>query len=276
MTDSVRTVRSGDLAVGPEAPLAIFAGLCIVDDPETTMRHAERLKEAVAGMGVSLIFKCSFDKANRSSISSYRGPGMKAGLDILMQVKQRTGLPIVTDIHEAFQAEAAAEVADVLQIPAFLCRQTDLLVAAARTGRIVKVKKGQFLSPQDMSNVVRKIEESGGERILLTERGSCFGYNNLVNDFRGLVVMRKLGYPVIFDATHSVQIPGGLGEKSSGDRSMIPPLARAAVAVGVDGLFFEVHENPEVAKSDADNAMVLDEFGGLLRRLLAIRSAAQD
>ncbi len=271
---TVRTIRSEKISIGPEAPLAVLAGLCIVEDEATTLRHAAALKDAVTDLEVGLVFKASFDKANRSALSSYRGPGMEEGLRILAAVKEEFDLPIVTDIHEAWQAEAAAEVADVIQIPAFLCRQTDLLIAAARTGRIVNVKKGQFLSPHDMANVVTKIEESGNEKISLTERGSAFGYNALINDFKGIPTMRALGVPVIFDATHSVQIPGGHGKSSSGDRTMIPPLARAAVAVGVDGLFFEVHEDPQRAKSDADNALPLREFGPLLRRLLAIRTAA--
>ncbi len=271
---TVRTIRSGKAAIGPDAPLAVLAGLCIVEDEVTTLRHAAALKEAASDLPVGLVFKASFDKANRSSISSYRGPGMEEGLRILAQVKRELDLPIVTDIHESWQAEPAAEVADIIQIPAFLCRQTDLLAAAAHTGRIVNVKKGQFLSPHDMVNVVAKIEQSGSEKVSLTERGSAFGYNTLVNDFKGIPTMRAMGVPVIFDATHSVQIPGGHGKSSSGDRTMIPPLARAAVAVGVDGLFFEVHEEPEKAKSDADNALPLHEFGPLLRRLLAIRSAA--
>ena len=271
----VRTVRHGKTTIGPEGGLAIFAGLCIVEDEATTIRHAEALKRAVEGLPVNLTFKSSFDKANRSSINGFRGPGMEEGLRILARVKAVVGLPIVTDVHETWQTEPAAEVADVLQIPAFLCRQTDLIAAAARTGRIVNVKKGQFLAPHDMKNVVRKVEECGSQLVTLTERGASFGYNNLVVDFRGLPIMRSFGYPVIFDATHSVQIPGGHGEKSGGDRKMIPYLAKAAVAVGVDGLFFEVHENPAVAKSDADNALPLDEFGPLIRKLLAVREAAR-
>lgn len=271
---TVATIRQDNVAIGPAADLAVFAGLCVVEDEATTLRHARALKDAVAGLPVGLVFKCSFDKANRSSIHSWRGPGMTEGLRILETVKRELGLPILTDVHECHQVEAAAEVADVIQIPAFLCRQTDLLVAAARTGRIVNVKKGQFLSPYDMKNVVKKLEEADAKGITLTERGSSFGYNNLVNDFRGLVIMRSFGYPVVFDATHSVQVPGGHGERSSGDRKMIPPLARAATAVGIDGLFFEVHENPAVAKSDADNALPLSEFGPLLKKLLAIRAAA--
>jgi 2-dehydro-3-deoxyphosphooctonate aldolase (KDO 8-P synthase) len=274
MTSKVTTVRHGKVAIGPDANLTVIAGLCVVEDEETTMRHARALQDAVRGLPVSLVFKASFDKANRTSVKSYRGPGMREGLRILGRVKETLGLPILTDVHECFQVEAAAEVADVLQIPAFLCRQTDLIAAAAQTGRIVNVKKGQFLAPQDMQNVITKVLEMGSELVTLTERGTSFGYHNLVNDFRGLVVMRAFGYPVIFDATHSVQIPGGAGEKSSGDRRMIPPLARAAVAVGIDGLFFEVHEDPAKAKSDADNALPLADFARLLKNLLAIRAAA--
>ncbi|MEZ6195797.1 MAG: 3-deoxy-8-phosphooctulonate synthase [Planctomycetota bacterium] len=270
-----RLVEDGAIRIGPGADLALFAGLCIVEDEETTLRHARALKEAVRGLPVTLVFKASFDKANRSSLSSHRGNGMEEGLAILAAVKRETGLPIVTDVHETHQCARVAEVADVLQIPAFLCRQTDLLLAAAATGRIVKVKKGQFLAPWDMRNVVRKLEEAGTNRIILTERGASFGYNTLVNDFRALPIMRDLGYPVVFDATHSVQIPGGAGERSGGDRRMIPYLARAAVAVGVDGLFFEVHEDPSVAKSDADNALPLADFGDLIRRLLRVREAAR-
>jgi 2-dehydro-3-deoxyphosphooctonate aldolase (KDO 8-P synthase) len=268
-----RTIRDEHLALGPDAPLVIFAGLCIVEDAETTLRHARSLKEQVADLPVTLVFKSSFDKANRSSIKSHRGPGMDAAFEIFREVKKETGLPFVTDVHETAQVERVAEIAEVIQIPAFLCRQTDLLVAAARTGRIVKVKKGQFLAPWDMRHVVNKLEEAGTEKIVLTERGASFGYNTLVNDFRALPIMRDLGYPVVFDATHSVQIPGGAGERSGGDRTMIPYLARAAVAVGVDGLFFEVHEDPSRAKSDADNALPLEEFGGLLRSLLKVRDA---
>ncbi len=269
-----RTIRSNSLTIGPEGDLTVLAGLCIVEDFECTLRHAEALAAAVDGLPVQLVFKSSFDKANRSSIRSYRGPGMEAGLKILQEVKNRTGLPLVTDVHECHQMAAVAEVADILQIPAFLCRQTDLLVAAAETGRIVNVKKGQFLSPGDMRNIVTKIEEAGSDKVTLTERGSSFGYNTLVNDFRALPQMRALGVPVIFDATHSVQQPGGHGDRTGGDRTMVPYLAKAAVAVGVDGLFFEVHENPELAKSDADNALPLADFRPLMTRLLAIREAA--
>ena len=270
----IRTIRRDAIAIGPEADLLVLAGLCIVEDEATTLRHAEALKATVEGLPLSLVFKSSFDKANRSSITSFRGPGMEEGLRVLRAVKDATGLPIVTDVHETWQVEPAAEVADIIQIPAFLCRQTDLLCAAARSGRVVNVKKGQFLAPGDMGNVVSKLRDCGTEDIILTERGSSFGYNTLVNDFRGLPIMRGLGVPVIYDATHSVQVPGGQGTRSGGDRTMVPYLARAAAAVGVDGFFFEVHEDPSVAKSDADNALPLDQFGGLIRRLLAIQEAA--
>lgn len=275
MTD-VRTIRNDALAIGPEAELLVMAGLCIVEDEATTLRHAEALKTAVEDLPLTLVFKASFDKANRSSLSSYRGPGMEEGLRILRTVKETFGLPIITDVHETFQVEHAAEVADILQIPAFLCRQTDLLQAAARSGCVVNVKKGQFLAPGDMVNVVTKLRECGNEDIILTERGSSFGYNTLVNDFRGIPIMRSLGVPVVFDATHSVQVPGGQGTRSGGDRTMVPHLSRAAAAVGVDGFFFEVHEDPSVAKSDADNALPLEDFGGLVRNLLAIAKAAHE
>ena len=270
------TIRTDALTIGPDAPLCIMAGLCIVDDFETTLRHARSLAEQVEGLAVRLVFKSSFDKANRTAITSYRGPGMKEALDILHRVKSETGLPLLTDVHETWQVEQAAEVVDVIQIPAFLCRQTDLLVEAARSGRLVNVKKGQFVSPNDMQHVVTKLEDAGTRAIALTERGTCFGYNTLVNDFRGLPTMRALGYPVIFDATHSVQMPSAAGGKSTGDRSMIPHLARAAAAVGVDGFFFEVHEDPSVAKSDADNALRLEDFGGLVRTILRVTEAVKE
>jgi 2-dehydro-3-deoxyphosphooctonate aldolase (KDO 8-P synthase) len=231
------------------------------------------LKEDLAGLPVTFVFKASFDKANRSSIKSFRGFGMEEGLRILRTVKDRLGLPILTDVHEPDQCARVAEVADVLQIPAFLCRQTDLLVAAAKTGRIVNVKKGQFLAPWDVKPLLEKLREAGSERVTLTERGTSFGYNTLVNDFRGIPLMRSYGTPVIFDATHSVQQPGGLGDKTGGDRRMIPYLARAAASCGVDGFFFEVHEDPSRAKSDAANALPLRELAPLVKQLLRIRAA---
>jgi 2-dehydro-3-deoxyphosphooctonate aldolase (KDO 8-P synthase) len=239
------------------------------------LRMAETVVEIAGRHEVGLVFKSSFDKANRSSGASPRGPGIEEGLSTLAAVKEHFGVPVVTDIHETWQAGPSAEVADVLQIPAFLCRQTDLLVAAARTGRVVNVKKGQFVAPLDMANVVAKLEEAGGERILLTERGTTFGYNNLVVDFRSLSQMRALGYPVVFDATHSVQLPGGLGTASGGQRDYVAPLARAAAAVGVDALFVEVHENPDKAPSDGPNMLTPDALDALLRDVLAVRAALE-
>ncbi len=270
---SPKPVTDGRITIGPGAPLFITAGLCIVEPEADTLRHAEALRNDLAGLPVTFVFKASFDKANRSSIKSFRGFGMEEGLRILAAVKSKLGVPILTDVHEPDQCAAVAEVADVLQIPAFLCRQTDLLVAAAKTGRIVNVKKGQFLAPWDVKPLLAKLREAGSDRVTLTERGSSFGYNTLVNDFRGLPLMRSYGAPVIFDATHSVQAPGGLGDVTGGDRRMIPYLARAAAAVGVDGFFFEVHEDPSRAKSDAANALPLKELGVLVRQLLRVRAA---
>jgi 2-dehydro-3-deoxyphosphooctonate aldolase (KDO 8-P synthase) len=268
-----RPVVAGNLAIGPGHPLFVTAGLCIVEPEEVTLRHAEALQRGLRDLPVTFVFKASFDKANRSSIKSFRGFGMDEGLRILAAVKAKLGLPILTDVHEPAQCAAVAEVADVLQIPAFLCRQTDLLVAAAKTGRIVNVKKGQFLAPWDVKPLIEKVREAGSDRVTLCERGSSFGYNALVNDFRGVPLMRSYGVPVIFDATHSVQQPGGLGDKTGGDRRMIPYLARAAAAVGVDGFFFEVHEDPAVAKSDAANALRLPDLAPLVAQLLRIRAA---
>jgi len=236
---------------------------------------ARRLQQIAAELPVQLVFKASFDKANRTSIESYRGPGLEAGLAILKQVNESTGLPVTTDIHEPAQAAPAAEVCQLLQIPAFLARQTDLLVAAARTGRAVHVKKGQFLAPWDMRHVIAKLGAAGCRQILLGERGTFFGYGRLVNDMRAIPQMQALGVPVIFDATHSVQEPGGLGAATGGNRAMIEPLARAAVALGVDGLFFETHPTPDEAPSDGPNMVPLDQLAGLLRRLLAIRQTVE-
>jgi 2-dehydro-3-deoxyphosphooctonate aldolase (KDO 8-P synthase) len=270
-------VTSVRIAEGVEAgdgrPLLLLAGPCVVEDRDFMLRIAEMVVEIAGRHEVSLVFKSSFDKANRSSGGSARGPGMEEGLSTLAAVKERFGVPVVTDIHESWQAAPAAEVADVLQIPAFLCRQTDLLVAAARTGRTVNVKKGQFVAPPDMANVVAKLEEAGGERILLTERGASFGYHNLVVDFRSLPQMRALGYPVVFDATHSVQLPGGLGTASGGQREYVPYLARAAAAVGIDGLFVEVHDHPDRAPSDGPNMLTPTALDRLLAEVLAVRAA---
>jgi len=270
---TVAAVSAGGAVFGAgEMPL--IAGPCVIESDESCIRHAARLMEITSRAGVPFVFKSSFDKANRTSHASFRGPGMEKGLRILERVKRETGAPILTDIHETAQAKPVAEVADILQIPAFLSRQTDLIHAAASTGRAVNIKKGQFLAPWDMKAAVAKVEAAGNRNILLTERGASFGYNNLVVDFRSLVVMRELGYPVIFDATHSVQLPGAGGEKSGGQREFVAPLARAAVAVGVDGIFMEVHENPDRALSDGPNSYPLDQLGVLLEGLRRIREAS--
>ena len=260
--------------VGLDRPLFLIAGPCVVESEALQVDTAGTLKEICARLDIPFIFKSSYDKANRSSGSSYRGPGMDEGLRILAKVKAETGLPVLTDIHETAHCEPAGKVIDLLQIPAFLCRQTDLLLAAAKTGKPVNVKKGQFLAPNDCANIKNKIESVPGGKLLLTERGASFGYNNLVVDFRSFQIMRGLGVPVIFDVTHSVQIPGGLGTASAGKREFIPLLARAGAAAGVDGFFFEVHDNPEAAKSDGPNALPLDWFEEMMEKILAIRAAA--
>lgn len=248
-----------------DAPLASIAGPCVIESEEHVLWLAQQIRE-IAG---PYVFKASFDKANRSSVSSYRGPGLVEGIRILKKVRE-LGIPVLTDIHEPAQAEVAAEAADILQIPAFLCRQTDLLIAAGKTGRVVNIKKGQFVAPSDVANAAEKVASTGNENILLTERGSSFGYNNLVVDMRGLAIMAETGYPVIFDATHSVQLPGASGKSSGGQPQFIEPLACAAVAVGVAGIFVEVHENPPRALSDGPNALRLDLLTGFLNRLRAI------
>ncbi len=252
----------------------LIAGPCVIESRKAAIQTARRLAALGRERRLPLVFKASYDKANRSSLDTYRGPGLKAGLEILRAVRQETGLPVLTDIHSVAEAELAAEAVDVLQIPAFLCRQTDLLFAAARTGRWVNVKKGQFLAPEDMKNIVAKLRAGGaGRKILLTERGSSFGYHNLVVDFRGIPIMRRLGCPVVFDATHSVQRPGGLGNRSGGDSQYAPHLARAAVAAGCDGLFLETHPAPARALSDGPNMIPLRALPLLLDQLLRIRAA---
>jgi 2-dehydro-3-deoxyphosphooctonate aldolase (KDO 8-P synthase) len=246
----------------------------VIESESFTLNMAEAIAKICARLNMPFIFKSSFDKANRSSLNGFRGNGMEEGLRILEKVKREIGVPVLTDIHESYQAAPVAEVVDVLQIPAFLCRQTDLLLAAAQTGKAINVKKGQFLSPPEMKNVAKKLESGGARNILLTERGTTFGYNNLVVDFRSLPQMRSLGYPVVFDATHSVQMPGGLGEKSGGDRRYAPILARAAVAVGCDALFMEVHETPDTAPSDGANMIFLSDLETILTSLLKLREVA--
>jgi len=265
-----KMVKAGGIEIGGGRPLAVIAGPCVIENKESALRHAAALKEKADRIGVPYIFKSSYDKANRSSIGSFRGPGLIVGLKILAEVKKHIGVPILTDVHEIDQVDAAKDVADILQIPAFLCRQTDFVVAVAQSGKVVNVKKGQFLAPWDMANVVEKIRSAGNEQILLTERGASFGYNNLVSDMRSLVVMRELGYPVVFDATHSLQLPGGLGGASGGERKFIPALARAGVAAGVDALFMEVHEDPDRALSDGPNSLALALFENVLSSVKAI------
>ncbi len=245
--------------------LTILAGPCAIESAAVLDETAAGLKEITERLGINLVFKSSFDKANRSSITSFRGPGLDKGLQMLSEVKQKYNLPIVTDIHAADQAAEAAQVVDILQIPAFLCRQTDLLVAAAKTGKIVNIKKGQFLAPEQMGSLVKKVEDSGNKNILLTDRGVSFGYNNLVTDFRAIPIMQSFGYPVVFDATHSVQLPGANGCSSGGDRRFVPVLAKAAMAVGADALFFEVHPDPSKALCDGDNMIPLDKAEELFK-----------
>ena len=265
----------GPYRCGAGQPLLVIAGPCVIEDESLTLAIARRLSQVAADLRVPLVFKASFDKANRTSLQSYRGPGLAQGLAILRRVRDATGLPLTTDIHEPSQAEPVGEICDLIQIPAFLARQTDLLLAAARTGRAVHVKKGQFLAPWDMRHVVGKLEAAGCQNILLCERGTFFGYGRLVNDMRAIPEMQSLGVPVVFDATHSVQEPGGLGSATGGNRQMIEPLARAAVAVGADGLFFETHPAPDTARSDGPNMVPLDHFADLLARLLAIRQTME-
>jgi 2-dehydro-3-deoxyphosphooctonate aldolase (KDO 8-P synthase) len=265
-----REISIGSIKIGAGRPLVLIAGPCVIESEEATLRHAERLLTICNGLSMPLIFKASYDKANRTSIGSFRGPGMKEGLRILAKVKASLGLPVLSDIHSIEQIAPAAEVLDVLQIPAFLCRQTDLLVAAARSGRVINVKKGQFLAPWDMKNVAGKLAASGNENIILTERGVSFGYNNLVVDMRSFPVMRATGYPVVFDATHSVQLPGGQGDSSGGQREFVEYLSRAAVAAGIDGIFMEVHEDPDKALCDGPNSIPLNELPVLLKKLRAI------
>jgi len=260
-------VRIGNFTVGSGHPLFLIAGPCVIESERHAMKMAERLAQAARALRIPYIFKASFDKANRTSLDSYRGPGMVSGLEILAKIKKRFKVPVLTDIHEISQVGPAAEVCDVIQIPAFLSRQTDLLVEAGRSRAAVNIKKGQFLSPWDIRHAVEKVARTGNHRILITERGASFGYNNLVVDIRGLAVMKELGYPVILDVTHSIQLPGGQGSRSGGQPEYIEPLARAGVAAGVDGLFMEVHDNPARALSDGSNALPLGRFNLLIQKI---------
>ena len=272
---SSNVVSIGPLRLANDRPLALIAGPCVIESEELTLRVAKSLKETAAKLRIPFIFKCSYDKANRSSIGSYRGVGVREGLEILARVKREVSVPVLTDIHAMEDIAPVAAVVDVLQIPAFLCRQTDLVVVAIKSGRVVNVKKGQFLSPWEAANIVEKARAAGGERLMLTERGATFGYNNLVVDMRSLEVMKGHGVPVVFDATHSVQLPGGQGKASGGQREFIFPLARAAVAVGVAAVFMEVHPEPEKALSDGPNAVRLRHVPELLRRLQALDRLAK-
>ena len=268
-------VRVGDVTFAQDRPIAVLAGPCQMESRAHALEMATALKEIAGRLGFGLVYKTSFDKANRTSLGGKRGMGLAAALDVFAEIRSSLGLPVVTDIHEPAQCATVAEVVDILQIPAFMCRQTDLLVAAAKTGRVVKVKKGQFLAPWDMKNVVAKITGSGNQNELVTERGASFGYNTLVVDMRSLPIMAETGAPVIFDATHSVQQPGGQGTSSGGDRRYVPVLARAAVAVGVAGLFIETHEDPDKAPSDGPNLVPLKQFEPLMRELMALDAVAK-
>ncbi|MBI5233878.1 MAG: 3-deoxy-8-phosphooctulonate synthase [Deltaproteobacteria bacterium] len=269
----MKAVRVGDLKIG--AGLVIIAGPCVIEDEKTTLKTLELLKKAAEDIGLPLIFKSSYDKANRTSISSYRGPGLKKGLSILEKAKREFSVPILTDVHCRTEVEAVAEVADVIQIPALLSRQTDLLVSAGRTKRAINIKKGQFMSPRDIRHAIDKVLSTGNRNIILTERGTSFGYNNLIVDFRGIPIMRDMGFPVVFDATHSVQMPSALGKSSGGDRKMAKYLLRAAVAVGVDGVFMEVHQDPERALCDGPNSIALKDFKSAVARLKEMDRAAR-
>ncbi|UCE80237.1 MAG: 3-deoxy-8-phosphooctulonate synthase [Nitrospiraceae bacterium] len=265
----------GDIHFGSNHPFLLIAGPCVIETEEKTLSVAEELKKISEETGTPIIFKSSYDKANRTSISSFRGPGIDKGLSILYKVKKQYKIPVLSDVHSTHEVEKASEVLDALQIPAFLCRQTDLIIAAAKTGKPVNIKKGQFLSPWDIENIIEKCISTGNKSVFITERGSCFGYNNLVVDFRSFPIMRSFGYPVIFDVTHSLQVPGGMGRSSGGQREFAEPLARAAVAVGVHGLFMEVHPDPDNAPCDGPNMLKLKDLPGLLMRLKKVEEAAE-
>ena len=275
MSSNDTGVRVGDLTIGAGRPFTLIAGPCVIESRESVLRHAERIRDVARAVGVPLVFKCSFDKANRTSGKSYRGVGMERGLEILGEARREIGVPVLTDVHEAEQARPVAAVVDVLQTPAFLCRQTDFIVEVCRVGKPVNLKKGQFLSPWEMAPVVEKALSSGNRDVMVCERGFSFGYRNLVSDMRSLVILRETGVPVVFDATHSVQLPGGQGTASGGERQFVPALARAAVAVGIDALFMEVHEDPDHALSDGPNNWPLDRLEGLLRELKTIDEAVK-
>jgi 2-dehydro-3-deoxyphosphooctonate aldolase (KDO 8-P synthase) len=269
-------IKIGDITIGRGAPLAVIAGPCVIEDYETARKTAAALKEITVALEVPFIFKASYDKANRTSVTSFRGPGLDDGLKILAEIKKEFNIPILSDVHRIGEISAAARVLDIIQIPAFLCRQTDVIVEVSKTGKVVNVKKGQFLAPWDIDNVVEKITSTGNRNILITERGTMFGYNNLVVDFRSFMIMRRKGFPVVFDATHSVQLPGGAGTSSAGQRDYAPMLARAAVAAGVDGIFMEVHREPDQALCDGPNSLRLDTIHYLLSQLKSIHQTIKN
>ncbi len=267
---ATKEVKVGNIKIGGSNPLAYIAGPCVIENEKSTLNAAERLKEYSEKENIPLIFKSSYDKANRTSVDSFRGPGIEEGLKILSRVKKDVGLPVISDIHSEGEVLAAAEVLDVLQIPAFLSRQTDIIIAASKTGKPVNIKKGQFLAPGDVKNIIEKVRSSGSEKILITERGASFGYNNLVVDMRSIPIMQAFGFPVIYDATHSVQLPGGQGSSSGGQREYIVPLSRAAVSAGCDAVFMEVHEDPDRAPCDGPNMLQIDEFTVVAKQLVEI------
>lgn len=269
----MKIVEAGGIKIGDKFAPLLIAGPCVIESEASALRHARELKAIAKGAGFSFIYKSSFDKANRTSVDSYRGPGLKEGLRILKKVKSELKVPVLSDVHCRSEVKEAAKVLDVIQIPAFLSRQTDLILEAARTGRAVNIKKGQFLAPWDMKNVIKKAESAGCKNIILTDRGVSFGYNNLVSDFRAIPIMKESGYPVIYDATHSVQMPGGMGDSSGGDRRFIPYLALAASACGADGIFVEVHEAPDRAPSDGPNMVKLSELEAILKKVRKVREA---
>jgi 2-dehydro-3-deoxyphosphooctonate aldolase (KDO 8-P synthase) len=269
----VKLIKINNISIGRPGPFALIAGPCVIEDDQTTYDIACTLKKLTDRLNVPFIFKASYDKANRTSIDSFRGPGIKKGLEVLASIRKDLGVAVLSDVHQVSEVAMAAQTLDVIQIPAFLCRQTDLLIEAAKTGKVINVKKGQFLAPWDMQNVVNKILSTGNDKIILTDRGVSFGYNNLVTDFRCIQIMHDTGFPVIYDATHSVQLPGGAGTTSAGQREFVPLLARAAIAAGADGLFIETHSNPEKALSDGPNSMKLSDMEALLIQLKAIEAA---
>jgi 2-dehydro-3-deoxyphosphooctonate aldolase (KDO 8-P synthase) len=273
---ATREVQVNSVIIGGNKPLVLIAGPCVIEGEEVTLRIAQRVKEIASRVGMGLIFKSSYDKANRSSIHSYRGPGVDEGLRILRRVKEELDLPLLSDVHRFEEIEKASVVLDIMQVPAFLCRQTDFIVEVARTGRAINIKKGPFLAPWDMRTVIEKVTSTGNENLLLTERGTTFGYNNLVSDMRSLAIMRSFGYPVVYDATHSVQLPGAGGDRSGGQRELVPQLARAATATGIDGLFMEVHEDPSRALCDGASSLSLDEAGSLLAQVREIDRIVKD